>query len=398
MTVSYPRIYRYRGSTRLLMIGSGLIFSGMAAGGFYLGLIEWQKPDGDGFTRLIWPALSTFVLIAGVIWLIETLRASLLLYPDRLVCHTGWRRFEVRRDDIGGIRLASGSSKHIYLPIVLKDGRTRVIEIFGARDDVLDGWFAGIENIDINEAKDASERLFENPAYGPTRDVRERRVGRDQAVMRWAYWLILGLALWGFVWPRPLLWCMGVLAGVCLLVVLLASLNRRRWALHDIEGDSRVRVGELLMMPSLVLAFRAFAEGDFVDWTAFLTTVGVAGTVAFLAIRRLDHPLFKWADFIAWPLYAAWFAGVLSFSNWYFDDAKPDIIPVEVVARSEGSRYTLTIGAWGQKSDTEAVKVRKALYDATPVGGRLCVNLYPGRLGWAWYEVCPCQAESKPST
>ncbi|WP_126419785.1 hypothetical protein [Asticcacaulis excentricus] len=398
MTVSYPRIYRYRGSTRLAIIGLGLIFLGMAAGGFYLGLIEWREPDGDWFTRFAWPAISTFFLISGVIWLVETLRASLALYPDRLVCQTAWSRYEVRRDDISGIKIASGSAKHIHLPIVLKDGRTCTVEIFGARDDVLDGWFAGIENLDRNEAKEVAERLFENSAYGPARDIRERRARRDQTCVQWAYCLTSGLTLWGMLWPRPLPWCMGALAGVCLLIVVLAILNRRRWALHDIAQDNRVHVGGLAIAPSVILALRACAEGDFVDWTAFLVTAGLAGMVAFLVIRRLEHPSFKAVDLFAWPLYAAWFAGVLSFGNWYFDDARPKIIPVEVVARGEGSDYTLTIGAWGPKTGTEDVDVPKALYDKTPVGGRLCVHLHPGRLGWEWYEVCPCQAESKPST
>lgn len=398
MTVYYPRVYRYRGFARFVVVCLGA--ASLAVAGF---VVSWYLSDPNSFQNDAWAFLSAIAMILffgamGIVSLLEAVRSQVTLYSDRLVYQGWWHRFEVRRADVRGARNINSNSASIALQLVLKDGQKRAVKFCEGYDDTLADWFDGLDNLDAIETNETAERIFDNLAYGTARDIRERRVRRDQSVFLGLYYIGLGLAAWGAFWPKPLPWCMAGVAGFCLLPVILVSLNRKRWTLHPLAQDNRLPIGSMVLLPCGVLALRAWAEGDLVDWIEFLAVSGLSGLIALQLLRRLDHPSFHRSDWQYWPLYAAWFAGVLSFGNWYLDDAKPKIIPVDVVARSKGSDYTLTIGAWGSKTSTEDVDVPKMLYDKTPVGGRLCINLYPGRLSWEWYEVRPCQSQSNPST
>lgn len=102
MTVSYPRVYRYRGFARFVVVCLGA--ASLAVAGFVVCL---YLSDPNSFQNDAWAFLSAIAMILffgamGIVSLLDAVRSQVTLYSDRLVYQGWWHRFEVRRADVRG--------------------------------------------------------------------------------------------------------------------------------------------------------------------------------------------------------------------------------------------------------------------------------------------------------
>jgi hypothetical protein len=89
-------------------------------------------------------------------------------------------------------------------------------------------------------------------------------------------------------------------------------------------------------------------------------------------------------------------SGLLSAANYWLDRSEPKVYAVTVQNKSEvktGSRgrsHYLDVSYAGQPS-IGSLHVRAEEFWATKVGGRVCIRVYPGALGYRWYTHGECR-------
>jgi len=218
---------------------------------------------------------------------------------------------------------------------------------------------------------------------------------RARRAISWIDGVGLALALWGFLYPRPYALCVLALAAAPLIAIGLAIFSNGAISLNDRRGQTRPDVGGLFLMPFLVLGARALLDFNVMDWKAPLAVAAglAAGTVA---LARWAEPEFRtrlWTVLLALlALDGTW--GLVIEANGLFDNAPVKVVSAEVIAkRISGGRHTsynLDVGQTSEPQISGEIDTGRRLYDAIPVGGRLCLAIHGGSLGWRWYKPQAC--------
>lgn len=225
---------------------------------------------------------------------------------------------------------------------------------------------------------------------------RRRRLG-------WVGWLnalgwILGLGL--FFAPVPFL---PLVAAVWLMppgFLVLATLRPGLFtSLDDQASPGTRRIGARLttlsglwFFPCLSIALCAMQATELIDWFwPLLFGSGLAVPVT-LACRRVDARMRGWATAQNALLSLCWCWGGLVLANALLDVTPGRIVVAEVTSRTsprDDPALTLRLPDGVSLSDVE---VAQALYDRTPTGGRVCVEINPGVFGWREAYLADCQA------
>ncbi len=228
-------------------------------------------------------------------------------------------------------------------------------------------------------------------------------LSRATRLARWAAYAMVPLAAWAGLYPRP--W--GLAMAVCAFVpwVALAGL----WRLRDVEGaDAHHGPSDILALPvavpGLLLTARGWVDVAPVHFRDAIAPILVAWTAFAGAYFVVAWRHERWSERLVVGLFLGsfWAVGVTLVVNARWGgDAAPTRHETHVARRyiSSGKRHfrVLVLAPWGTPRAAEERVVRHALYEAMPVGARVCVELHQGALGapWARYLYRPCGASRR---
>jgi hypothetical protein len=228
----------------------------------------------------------------------------------------------------------------------------------------------------------------------------------------WLNGIAIALGLWGLFIPSDAV--MRMLMIVPPLALALALAFRREVSLEEevehgedddappqrAKAEQRPNLNTMLFAPALALGARAFFDLQFLDWSAPLIAAAAAG-VPLTAIAVWSDPAMRahWGSlaFIAVALYLYAF-GALAFANKFYDPAQPQRFQTTVidqrskrpVRRTSLENHYVTVTPWGPMQTPDELRVERTLYEQLDAGAPVCVDLYPGRFGWPWYEAKAC--------
>lgn len=398
----YPKTYRYGPVARIgCSLAAVMLFllSGVAGVGSFSLLASWNDWRNLGLSLFL--AVGCLTLIAiGFVALISGLRGKLVLYEDRLE-YTGVSATRVvRRDEIAKIRAVAHHNSEMSLTLVLKSPRSRQVRIrdFGKRDDLLAQWFGAIPNADAEAHNARVHALATNPAFGHTPEERWRNVARHRRLLLIPSLAICVVFLWGVFFPLPYHVCIYVLIAVPIATLLIAALSGGRYSLGEQAGKIDFSSGFFLMP---VLLWRVILDSHLVSVWLPLTWGAAIGLVFTLVGARINGRFRPFIALMAFLLATGYGYGAAVDINAFYSDGVGVAKPYPVTGKQFSSRnpfagYRLKLATVNShhEHETLSVRVRKEVYDATPVGGQVCLYLYTGPLRIRWYRAAPCPASS----
>ncbi len=397
MESTYPRTYKFGPWALLMYSACSLLF--VAAGAGFAIWLELAATVRTWNLALELCICLPIVLFGRFTW-VSVFRCKLVLYADHLVYHEVLRARTIYRSDIvttRGVRVVYGN---LSVVLILKHARKKALRIaaFGSGDDAFADWFEDLPNEEGEAEERTNEALLANPAFGSNPTEREQTINRDASLLNRLRWPAYGIALWGFIYPSPYNICLYTLAVVPAVAALLVFISRGKWLLNDDNTSGRLGIGGVIAVgPAIVVGLRAFLDDHVVDWR-IPAAWGVASAVVlmlFVALieRRPLRPVKLATVSLAYFAYA-W--GALMFVDTSLDPSKGMPNQVQILstnADKDGATFRVT--HWASHGDDNEVSVSRSLYHRFRPRDTVCIFVYPGRLGWPWYEVDACSAAKK---
>lgn len=206
----------------------------------------------------------------------------------------------------------------------------------------------------------------------------------------------ISLTIWGAAWPEPYVACIALLAIAPVAALVLAGFSPDGLSLGDDERPGRASIAQLFLGPALVLGLRGLSDMRLLDWGVALGLAGAIGVVLSAAALWADEELRQiWVGgFLALVGFGyGW--GLLSEANVLLDANAPHLYRAEVVRKWEAGgrspQQNLSVTGTGVPGLPEEVEVGWDFYEAIRLGDEVCVAIYPGALGWRWFDIgfCP---------
>ncbi|KQY99014.1 hypothetical protein ASD21_03395 [Caulobacter sp. Root1455] len=360
--------------------------------------------------NLLWPmvhgpwlfsALAVILALGAVYAIVDAWTSRWRLLPDRVEAKGLFGVESLSRAKIVGFRVEP--QDHIRLESV--DGRKHGLSVpmHVAKNPVWAAWFETLENLDAVAFNQELAILEKDPRLGANPTARLETLGSLRKLTGRASLVGIGLACWLLFYPHPY----GPAVAINVVTPLIALAVANRWrGLVSLMGDQGEEPTISLMafwfMPSLILALRALLDIDKIDWIQPLCAgLGLAAIPFLFALRAQRVSPKSWATlFLALFLAVVtfcWGWGTISLANWWFDKAPPAIQRAVVVHKggSADDDPTLSLRAVDAGANLpliEDLKVSKARFEASRVGGVACVAIYPGWLGWRYVAMARCPA------
>ena len=400
---AYPRVYRASGWYLISRVAGVVALAGLAA------FIAVSGLGGGSFTSIGVIAAALLAWAAGLAFVVYSRRIE--LRADGIDVRDMSGEHSLSRAEIAGYR--KHSTRYSSDAIMLESSQpgaepVRVIDI-GGRDQAYRDWFADLPDLDAQEIAEAKAIALADPALGSTPHERQARLTFWNRIAAGVSVITGALCLWVYFAPDP---TEPAVIAACLLPLVGAALvliSKDRLTLFDGRKLARASVGMLLLGPALAFGLAVFTHMHVIDWRPALGVGAVAALLLGIAVigaeptaRQEQKPqaLFLWA-----ALALAWGFGGAMALNQASDRDLGKVYPATVDnMRVSGGRYTsyeLTLSPWGEshqqgldglgEAGESKLDVSSDLYDALEVGGRVCLHVFQGGLGWRWYrpEMCP---------
>ena len=196
--------------------------------------------------------------------------------------------------------------------------------------------------------------------------------------------------------PVALLWA----AAIAPLAALgLVAFSGGRFSLNTRKEEGRPTVGLLFVLPSLSWAV-GFLKFQPIDWAGPMVAA-LIGTVIFPVVAAVAEPVFRRIGRLAClaAVGAGAGIGIAMYADGFREPGAPEIFSARVVHKTPGTSWgavgngaSFDLGPSGAPGKHNYEKVGQDLYEGTPVGASICIEVWPGRLGWRWYELKACHA------
>jgi len=223
--------------------------------------------------------------------------------------------------------------------------------------------------------------------------MNRKKARRVATVVNGAAYAAIG---WGFFYPHPYGLVIFLLGALPLVAVGIAVTGQGRYSLEGRKDDPRPNLVVALILPGLVLMYRALTDEEVLDWRMLLWLTG-AIAVAWVALLYTVSPELRERKLtlaIMAPLMAAYGYGACALVDMRLDPHTPVVYDTKVLGKhvtSGRSRtYYLDVEPWGPRSGHGDVSVTRDFYDGASAGSRVCVYLWPGALGARWFETGSC--------
>lgn len=384
----WPRVYRMQPrQRRLYRLLGGIVAVAGVAGAIALAS---SGPRALALVPLAFTALGAYLLAA--------VRAErIVLYEDAVeVTSLGKGTRRLRRDELVGLRWVPLQYGQRQLVLELRGGRKPYrLGWVHETDAVLDGWLAAIPDLDARDRARAEAELLHAPELGRTEAERRLALERARKVARALNAAAMAACGWAWLFPRPYPAAIVVLGVLPLAAIAVLLAGRGRYAFEPDRNDPRPSLAVAVMGPGLVLGMRGLLDLHVLDWRPLVAGAAAGGAALAAVIAAGDRrSRRRWLFVLLWPLLSFHPWGALTLANALLDRAAPEVFEVTVrgkhVSGGKHTSYDLVLDPWGPVRDPGAVDVGRRLYQATPVGGLVCVALRPGALGARWYVVARC--------
>jgi hypothetical protein len=303
----------------------------------------------------------------------------------------------LRNEEVASYRIVAMNNNPPIIELIPKAGAKKMsIARTTKTDAIFESWLARFPNQDVLDEQRLEQAVQADAGYGRTPAERLRRLAQLRTFTGWLNRVGTGIALWGMFYPHPYRLVMVLLALCPPSAIAIVAASNGQIHIDQKARDKRPTLAILLMLPSIVLALRAFLDIDLLDWQPPLVIAVIAGALVASAAVAVD------AEYRRWPMYlltwaivgVPWSFGVASELNAELDRGPRQEFATLVIDKHISSGKTrswyLTVAAWGPVREPGDERVDSGFYEDTRIGDHVCVSLKPGAFGWRWYWLDRC--------
>jgi len=266
-------------------------------------------------------------------------------------------------------------------------------------DDDFRAWLKQLPNLNRRNREQRLSDVSTDLTLGVTAQERLREL--DDARRIKSYFLLITLAsATGLRWGPAVVQaaCGCVLFCAPIFVYWLLRSFPQLYAFHASEGDPRADLFWYLWPVGLFIQMATFRRFDFVS-IATVLWVAVPATLAYSgAFWRFLPKRFTVAGRIcAFSWFLLFFAFPFADGIIELADTLPDRAPIQTFLlpvipqqiKFDEGKYRIELPPWGPKTKSGNVTVGAETYSRILTSKQVCIDLHPGFLHLAWYEVRP---------
>ena len=338
--------------------------------------------------------LAVVLTSLGALGVVALLRTRLTLYDDRFVYHNGlWER-TVRLSEIGSVGTVQGQ-----ILFYCADHKRILLRLSNAYvfDERFRRFQASLPDKFFLMYQRREHEALADPQLGATETQRRRTLKKHDRRGKYLVAVAAGFGLWGFIYPRP------YEALVTVLVLMPVVSAALMFAVPDRVTEKYL--GGFFVLPALLIRSTDINLVD--QWEPF-RPIGVWLFVMIVLLLPKKNGLMmgfgehRWfGGFSLLMLGAMYSAGAVFVLNRLLDWKSPVGHAVTVEAKrtrpdsDHHMRHYLDLTAWGPHPGRNEVQVGEAWYKVVDTGDTLCVNVHPGALGVAYWQLSwHCQVRS----
>ena len=399
----FPRTYWVSPGWRVgISILFGILSLAAIAGAWGFGVMAPDMRDTPQGLILVF--FMAFMAAGAIFYLMDNLKSSIVLRPDRLEIHEIWRVQSIRRDDIQSRQVLHPPNSPAVLMLQLKGPAARRVKLplMWVIDGAWMSWFEKIPDVDVEAAKSFEAAVSDNPELGANPEDRQRRLANARRLVRAAMWANLGLYAWAFFCPRPYELLIVVLIALPWIAVWIMAQAPGLYAFNAPRGSAQPDLTVMLLSPGLLLMLRAILDVHMLDWQGpMLWTVVVAIALITAVVWVLPAARKKPGGVALIGVFLlAYGYGASALGNALLDrhpsTSYTTLVTGKHVTSGRNRTPELQLAAWGPKEAGSQVAVTWDVYRSTGIGDTVCVQLHPGALGVPWYRVAKCGQTSNP--
>jgi hypothetical protein len=391
-SASYPRTYRYSTAVRWLIY---VIAAAMMAGGLWMVFMQIRQASAPAV--FLWLGLAALGL--GLLMAASCTVACLTLRADAIEVRRLFSTRRLRRDAIEGRRLVPTRGKPISV-LVPRSGPPLRLDSGYRGDSVLDAWIATLPDLDQRERDASQARLAADRSYGASPQERLSRLATARQFARVAQAVTLALSAWAYIYPRPYLLVIALVALLPWCAVALVGWSRGLIRFDSSRNDVRPNIAIVLILPGIVLGVRALFDTHMLDVSSALEYGAVVGLPLLAAVmlvndRSSDRPRARgWGVLLLALVALPYGAGVLSLSDVLLDHQPAQVFSTQVdnkyISSGKHPQPYLVLAPWGPETMGDKVAVSRAYYAQTPIHATVCAVLHPGSVRLRWFDVREC--------
>lgn len=346
------------------------------------------------------PAL--FFLGGGIYVFASLLRSRLTIDGSRIEVQTAFREKTADLGEIEGYRtIQTRNSSYTQLRLKNGAGTVSIPNIFDVDEDYR-RWLAQIPNLDERDRDALLSEIRQSEDLGTTPDERLAALATAKTIGIFATVVAVALAAASNFAPGFL----HVLAGSLLALAPLWALIMIRqapllYAIFKRKADPRADLAFVLMAASFGYLFE-------ISGVHLVSIKPLAPLMLGMVVLYCAPVLFVAggiSQLMGRSIALVFFAGLFGYSltvalNARMDKGQVSPYRTTVVRKYEthgrSTSYTFYLAPWGPFDGTNRVSVTSSVYHNTGIGDSVCMNLHPGALHAAWFEVVDCSTQPEP--
>lgn len=390
----YPRTYRAsRGYAIFVNFFSVLITAGGCLG-LWFSATSYQKNLAFGAVMIV--VCLVFVLL-GTYNIAATLRYQVTLRSDAIVVQNVFNSRTLFRTQIAGrCMLPTQYVSTLVLVPRTADQKKLKLALLMHRDAAFGAWLADIPDLDAAEVAESQKQLASDPDLGFSSEDRAQQVAAAKKAAMSLNALTIVAVVWTFFFPRSYT---PIVSTLILLPVIALGLLIRSRGIYQVEGrrnDARPSLALVFLFPGLGLLVSSMRGFHLLAWKpilpiAILVAIGMTVVIATTDAATQKRPLALIPFLLFGVLYGY---GLTTQVNVLLDRSSAQTFQVVAfdkhISQGKSTTYYLHLDPWGPQPAATQVAVPRSLYDATPPGATVCVDLHSGALRIPWYVVGQC--------
>ena len=326
-------------------------------------------------------------------------RSRLVFDGARVRVQGALRTRDFDLDQVDGYRTFR-SRYQSFQVICVKDRTWNVPLMKYAGDEALQGWLAGLTDLDQRDRNQLLEKIDQDQELGATPEERRGALRRAKHINMVAC-IVNGAAAAAFA-LGPAEYRMATMLTLAVAPVAAAYMLYRQPLLYGLlksKGDPRGDVSPILIISAFGLLLGE-SRVNFIS-VGLLYPFIVLGILASLAMfypaaRKNPRLAGTLVGLVFLSVFYGW--GLAASADTAADPSTPQTYSAQVLGGhvtrgSRSSSYYLKLEPWGPYADaTPEMKVSARMYYATRPGDLVCLALHEGALHAPWYEPVACQA------
>lgn len=369
---------------KIIYVIVSLLFAGF-------GLFMMFTPGSAGQAMYIWALIP---IAFGAIFMALALRRKVVIENGVISVSDVFKTREIAVDNIRGVRF-----EQKVITIVANDAARTTLTIrnygeFGNNKDLV-AYLQTFTDLNAVDREEEQKNLLENTNLGFTAE--ERQATLDKAKKISLAYNITGLAVaLGYLFTKqPIMAVLAIIYPLLSAVLIFTSkglikfLSNKKRSIYPF-----VFLG--FMAPTIALfaksigSYQIYSYDNF--WLPFVALgVVVAAMLLFTGVdRSLNNSVISQQILMVFMALFYTF-GCVNLINCGYDKSPDNIYKAAVIghhiSHGKSTSYYLYLSTWGPCHEQKQVSVSGTMYDDTPVGDSVKIDLKPGLLHIPWFVV-----------